>query len=108
MVVLRVRIRSPKMQPHRIATSTAMDTRPSRVILAIAIGLPCCNSFTKLISLYNQTSETAKGVTSSHGWIHLTLQLVTDCRAKGFDCKQVFTSVLGQVPSDRSLTRAVL
>ena len=107
MVVLRVSIRSPRMQPHRIATSTAMDTRPSRVILAIAIGLPCCNSFTKLISLYNQTSETAKGVTSSHGWIHLAQQLVTDSRQKVSTVSR-YLQVDGLAHSDRSLTRAVL
>jgi hypothetical protein len=103
MVVLRVSIRSPRMQPHKIATSSAIDTRPSRVILAIAIGLPCCNSFTKLISLYNQTSETAKGVTSSHGWIHLTLQLVTGSRQKVSTVSRYLHLVQA-----RSLTRAVL
>jgi hypothetical protein len=55
-----------------------MDTRPSRVILAIAIGLRLSNLFTKLMFLYNQTNEPAKGVTSSHGWIHLAHELVTD------------------------------
>ena len=60
-----------------MATRTAMASKPSRVIFAIAIGLLYCNSFSKLVSLYNQTNETEKGVTSSHGWINVAQPLVT-------------------------------
>jgi len=40
MEVLRDKTRSVRMQPHRIATSIAIVTKPSRVIFASVIQYP--------------------------------------------------------------------
>lgn len=48
MEVLRDKTRSVRMQPHRIATSIAIVTKPSRVIFASAIHYQQCNRSTKV------------------------------------------------------------